>query len=153
MAARPMVGEEAPDFTLPGWPAGAYTLSDYRGRPVVLVFYPGDATPVCTLQLTSYNEQLKVFDDLGAQVLAISPQGVESHQRWSEQKGFAFPLLADADKAVGHAYGLVGPLGSYRRSVFVVDPDGTLRYVHRALVGATFRPVSELAEALTSVGR
>jgi peroxiredoxin Q/BCP len=134
------VGEAAPRFELPGVPRGRYGLADYAGRPVVLVFYPGDATPVCTMQLTSYNEQLRAFDELGAQVLAISPQGVESHERFAADHGFGFPLLADKDKAVGRLYGIIGPLGVYRRSVFVLDGHGIVRYAHRSLWGATFRP-------------
>jgi thioredoxin-dependent peroxiredoxin len=149
--SRVATGDPAPDFTLPGWPEAEYSLADYRGRPVVLVFYPGDATPVCTTQLTSYNEQLRQFDDLGAQILAISPQGVDSHREWSRERAFQFPLLADTDKAVGEAYGLVGQLGSYRRSVFVVDSDGVLRYVHRALAAAAFQPASTLLDALKGV--
>jgi thioredoxin-dependent peroxiredoxin len=146
----PKVGDPAPEFTLAGYPEGDYALSDYRGRHVVLVFYPGDATPVCTTQLTSYNEQLSVFEELDAQVLAISPQDVDSHRRWSDERAFRFPLLADTDRAVGEQYGIVGPLGSYRRSIFVVDGTGTLTYVHRSLVATSFQPVSTILEALAS---
>ena len=95
------------------------------GRSVVLVFYPGDSTPVCTRQLNSYTEDIDSFTEAGAQVLAISPQSVASHDDFScKQGGFAFPLLADTDKAVGEAYGILGPLGFYRRSAFVVDAEG-----------------------------
>jgi peroxiredoxin Q/BCP len=82
-------------------------------------------------------------------VLAISPQSVESHDGFScKQGGFGFPLLADEDKSVGQSYGIVGPLGFYRRSVFVVDGDGMIRYLHRATAGLTFRPTRELVEAV-----
>ena len=98
-------GDEAPGFTLPGIdPDGRrdFSLADHRGRPVVLVFYPGDNTPVCTQQLTTYTEDIERFADVGAQVLAISPQSVDSHAEFSCQNGgFAFPLLADEDRAVG----------------------------------------------------
>ena len=143
------VGENAPDFTLPGTGGRDYTLAEYRGRTVVLVFYPGDATPVCTRQLASYNAELHRLDDVGAQVLAISPQSVESHERFScEQGGFAFPLLADTDKSVGTAYGIIGPLGLYRRSVFVVDRGGVVRWRHSGITGVTYRPIDEIAEAV-----
>lgn len=145
-------GDPAPDFTLPGVEDGArrdHTLSGYRGRPVVLVFYPGDNTPVCTRQLNAYSEDVAAFRELDAQVLAISPQDLDSHESFaSAQGGFAFPLLADQDKAVGRAYGVLGPVGFYRRSVFVVGPSGILTYVHRGFAGATFRRSDELVEAV-----
>ena len=147
-------GDEAPGFTLPGIdPDGRrdFSLADQRGRPVVLVFYPGDNTPVCTQQLTTYTEDIGRFSDVGAQVLAISPQSVDSHAEFSCQNGgFAFPLLADEDRAVGEAYGIIGPLGFYRRSVFVVDAQGTVVYVHRAVAGLTFKPTDELIAAVTT---
>src|SRR5690242_16724908 len=74
------VGEQAPEFTLPGTQGRDYTLSEYRGQPVVLVFYPGDNTPVCTQQLNQYTSDIDKFTEVGAQVLAISPQSVKSHE-------------------------------------------------------------------------
>lgn len=142
------VGDRAPDFTLPGTGGREYSLSDYAGQPVVLVFYPGDDTPVCTRQLNTYNDDLAEFEQVGAQVLAISAQDVTSHERFAGKHGFNFPLLADTDKQVAAAYGTLGPLGFPRRSVFVVDASGIIRYAHRAIAGLTFRPVSELVEAV-----
>jgi peroxiredoxin Q/BCP len=144
------VGDSAPDFTLPGTGSHSYRLSDYRGQKVVIVFYPGDATPVCTKQLNEYNDGLEQFVGLGAQVLAISSQGLESKEDFTAKNGFGFPLLADVDKSVAKAYGILGPLGFPRRSVFIVDSAGIVRYVHRALAGVTYRPLSELVEALNS---
>jgi peroxiredoxin Q/BCP len=152
MAAR--VGDPAPGFTLAGTdgtPEGRrdYSLEQFRGRPVVLVFYPGDSTPVCTTQLNSYTSDIDAFAEVGAQVLAISPQDVASHDRFAtKQGGFAFPLLADTDKSVGGAYGILGPLGFYRRSVVIIDGDGVVRYAHRAIAGLTFKPTAELVEAV-----
>ena len=143
------VGDRAPDFTLPGTGGRKYALADLAGAPVVLVFYPGDDTPVCTKQLNSYNDGLEQFASLGAQVLAISAQGVESHERFADKHGFEFPLLADTDKAVAAAYGTLGPVGFPRRSVFIIDADGIIRYAHRAIAGLTYRPVSELVAALS----
>jgi peroxiredoxin Q/BCP len=142
------VGDQAPEFTLPGTGSQSYSLVSYRGKPVVLVFYPGDDTPVCTKQLNSYNNELSAFSDVGAQVLAISAQDVASHEAFADKHGFGFPLLADTDKAVAAMYGTVGPLGFPRRSVFVIDANGTIRYVHRAIAGLTFRPVEELVAAV-----
>jgi len=141
------VGDNAPDFTLPGT-GGTWTLSQFRGRPVVVVFYPGANTPVCTRQLNSYNDDLARFEELDAQVLAISSQDVASHDQFSDKHGFRFPLLADVDKTVAAAYGVLGPLGFVRRSVFVVDAAGVVRWAHRAITGVTYRPVSEITEAL-----
>jgi len=141
-------GDVAPDFTLSGTGSRQYTLSEYRGKTVVLVFYPGDDTPVCTKQLNSYNHDLSEFEGLDAQILAASPQDVASHEKFAAKHGLQFPLLADTDKAVGGSYGTLGPLGFYRRSVFVIDAKGIIRYAHRAIAGLTYRPVSELVEAV-----
>ncbi|MEJ7721173.1 MAG: peroxiredoxin [Ilumatobacteraceae bacterium] len=105
------VGDRAPDFELPGTSGERHSLSQFAGRPVVLVFYPGDDTPVCTRQLTSYNDGLGRFDGLGATVLGISPQDIDSHERFAAKHGFSFPLLADTDKSVASLYGTLGPLG------------------------------------------
>ena len=146
---KPQVGDAAPEFTLPGTGGRDYSLAEFRGRPVLLVFYPGDNTPVCTTQLNAYSDDFDQFDGLGAQVLAVSPQSVESHEKFScKQGGFKFPLLADGDKAVGEAYGILGPLGFYKRSVFVVDGAGVLRYAHRSSHGLNFKKTDELVRAI-----
>jgi peroxiredoxin Q/BCP len=146
------VGDVAPPFTLPGTGGRDYSLSDYRGAPVVLVFYPGDGSAVCTMQLSNYSHDIARFEEVGAAVLAISPQDVESHEQFSSDNGgFAFPLLADTDKAVAKLYDVPGPVGFYRRSVFVLDKEGVVRYAHRSLAGLSFRPVDELIDALSQL--
>lgn len=142
------VGDKAPDFSLSGTGGRTYTLSEYLGQPVVLVFYPGDNTPVCTKQLTAYTDDIGAFTELGSQVLAISPQSVDSHEKFSGKHNFGFPLLADTDKKVFDSYGALGPIGFPRRSVFVIDRQGVIRYAHRAIAGLTFRPASELVDAV-----
>lgn len=148
------IGGEAPDFTLPatdGTPdtRRELTLSSLRGQPVVLVFYPADASPVCTAQLTTYTNDIARFADVGAQVLALSPQSLEAHERFAVATGgFAFPLLADEHKQVAAAYGVLGPIGFYRRSTFVIDAEGVVRYAHRSTAGLSFRPVDELVAAV-----
>ncbi len=142
------VGDEAPDFTLPGTGGRSITLSDLRGAPVVLAFYPGDNTPVCTKQLDSYQGDLVSFEAVGAKMIGISPQSVESHNEFSCKRGYGFPLLADEDKKVGESYGVVGPIGFYRRCVFVIDSAGIIRYAHRAIAGLTFKSSAELIEAV-----
>ena len=145
-------GDPAPAFSVPGTQDGVrrtYTLAEFAGRPVVLIFYPGDNTPVCTEQLNSYTDDIDQFLALDAQLLAISPEDLDSHEGFADhQGGFAFPLLADTDKALAQAYGVLGPVGFYRRCVFVVDGTGTLTYVHRGYAGSTFRTTDELVEAI-----
>jgi thioredoxin-dependent peroxiredoxin len=144
-----VVGDTAPDFTLEGT-TGTFTLSAWKGHRVILAFYPGDNTPVCTAQLTSYSKEIEAFNDLDAQVVGLSPQSVASHEEFSaRQGGFNFPLLADTDKAVGRLYGILGPLGFYRRSVFVIDAEGIVAYAHRSATGMTFKKSDELVAALT----
>jgi peroxiredoxin len=142
------IGDIAPDFLLPATGGRSVSLSDFRGQPVVIVFYPGDDTPVCTKQLCSYNNELAQFADVGAQVLAISAQDLESHERFAAKHQFTFPLLSDTDKSVAGKYGTLGPLGFPRRSVFVVDAHGVVRYAHKAIAGLTFRSVDELVSAV-----
>ena len=142
------VGDRAPDFTLPGTGGRNYSLSDFAGKPVVLVFYPGDDTAVCTKQLNSYNSELDEFSAVDATVLAISAQDMASHEAFASKYGFKFPLLADVDKHVAGLYGTLGPLGFPRRSVFVIDGNGTVVYAHRAIAGLTYRSVDEITAAL-----
>jgi peroxiredoxin Q/BCP len=145
------VGDPAPPFSLASSEGGEVSLSGLLGQPLVIVFYPGDDTPVCTKQLNSYNDDLAQFQALNARVVAISAQSVESHKRFAGKHGFKFPLLADTDKSVAAAYGTLGPLGFPRRSVFVIDSSGVVRYAHRAIAGLTFRPVGELIDVLLSL--
>ena len=140
-------GARAPAFDLPGTGDRTYRLSDYHGSGVILAFYPGDFTPVCTKQFCSYRDDGDRIEALGVQMLGISPQSVESHQRFSEQHGLRLPLLSDQDKRVARAYGVVGPGGLVRRSVFLVDGDGIARYRHVALFGLRYQDVSDLERA------
>ena len=145
-------GDLAPAFTMPGVLGDErrdYSLAEMAGRVVVLAFYPGDSTPVCTRQLRSYNDDIDAFIALDAVLLGVSPQDLDSHAEFSQnQGGFAFPLLVDADRSVAEAYGVLGPMGFYRRSVFVIDGRGTLSYVHRGFAGSTFRRSPELVAAV-----
>src|SRR3954447_17978948 len=109
MAQTPEVGDLGPDFTLPGTAPGqpdrAFTLSDERGHPVVLAFYPGDETPVCTRQLCSYQHDLDAVRELDTTLWGISGQDIESHRKFQARRGLSFPLLADVDNAVFGAFG------------------------------------------------
>src|ERR1700710_2978786 len=124
--AKVDVGDAAPDFELPGTGDKTYRLADYRGRKVVLAFYPGDFTAVCTKQFCSYRDESERLDELGADVLGISPQSVDSHERFTQEKSLNVPLLADEDKEVAKAYGvLAGPM--VRRAIFVIEEQGINR--------------------------
>lgn len=142
------VGDPAPDFTLAGTGDREYSLSDFAGDPLVIVFYPGDDSPVCTKQLNSYNDDLAQFEQIGARIVGISAEGIASHEAFAGKYGFEFPLLSDPNKEVAAAYGTLGPLGFARRSVFIVDGSGIIRYAHRAIAGLTYRPVKELVAEL-----
>ena len=149
--AKVSVGEPAPDFELPGTGARRYRLSDMRGDWVVLAFYPGDFTPVCTRQFCSYRDADDHLDELGVEVLGISPQSVESHERFVQKHNLTVPLLADEKREVLRAYGVLAPGGVVRRSIFIVDPEGIVRYRHAALLGLHYKDVSDLSEALASL--
>jgi peroxiredoxin Q/BCP len=149
--AKVDVGDAAPDFELPGTGGKTYKLSDYRGHKLVLAFYPGDFTAVCTKQFCSYRDNSDRLDRLGADVLGISPQSVESHERFTEEKRLNVPLLADEDKQVAKAYGvLAGPM--VRRAIFVIDEEGIVRHRKVTLVGLSFESVDDLEQAVAAVG-
>jgi thioredoxin-dependent peroxiredoxin len=141
-------GDQAPDFCLAGTGGRRYCLHDYGGEPVVLVFYPADHSPVCTQQLRSYSEDLNGFEALGAAVLCLSPQDVASHEEFVASQRLRLPLLSDTDKDVGRAYGILGPLGFYRRSIFVVGRDGVIRFARRSLSNLTYVPTTQLFDAI-----
>jgi peroxiredoxin Q/BCP len=153
--AGPDVGDVAPDFTLPGVEGTTrrdYTLSEYRGHPVVLAFYPGDFTPGCTKQLCQYRDEFAEFEGVEAVLLGISPQDLDSHERWIEKRSFPFPLLADTERKVVDAYGVrgFGPI-PVKRSTFVIDGDGMIRHRRVASVGVTWDKPGKLAEIVRSL--
>jgi peroxiredoxin Q/BCP len=149
------VGSAAPDFTLPGISGDTrrdYTLSEFRGQKVVLAFYPGDFTPGCTKQMCQYRDQFEEFQGVNAVLLGISPQDVDSHEKWIAAKQFPFPLLADTEKKVIEAYGIkgFGPI-PVKRSTFVIDAEGILRHKRVASIGMTWDKPGELAAIVVGV--
>jgi thioredoxin-dependent peroxiredoxin len=146
--ARLKAGESAPEFVLPGTGGRIYRLSDYLGRGVVLAFYPGDFTPVCTKQFCSYRDDGDRIEALGLPMLGISPQSVESHERFAAEHGLSIPLLSDADKSTARAYGVVGPGGFVRRSIFLVDAEGRIAHRHVALFGLRYQDIDDLERAV-----
>ncbi|WP_330175729.1 peroxiredoxin [Streptomyces sp. NBC_01498] len=159
MAAAPGPGHPVENFALPGGVLDAdgtfvrrqYRLDEQRGRPLVLAFYPGDDTTVCTKQLCAYSSGLETFTGLGAEVWGISPQDVDSHEAFARKHGLRIPLLADTDRMVTRAFGATAPGIGVRRSVFLIAPDGTLHWKHVSLLGVTFQPVETLARELAAL--
>ncbi len=124
-------GQPAPDFALPSAPGEVTRLSDLRGRPVVLAFYPADWSPVCGDQMTLYNECLDEFEELGARILGVSVDGPWCHMAYSTARKYRFPLLADFEPkgAVARQYGVYRDgEGVSERALFVIDADGVLRW-------------------------
>ena len=150
MATEAQVGEPAPDFELPGT-GGNFRLSDHRGERVILLFYPGDNTPVCTKQFCSYRDDSEAIDALGATVVGISSQGLQSHQEFIASNSLTIPLLADVDKAVAKKYGLSAPVLGTRRAALIVDEDGIVRYRHVHALGLSFQNAEQLGEALAAL--
>lgn len=156
MAQTIAIGDPAPDFTLHGISDGQradFTLSNLRGSPVVLAFYPGDGTPVCTAQLCSYQSDLSLLTDLGATVWGISAQDVDSHERFAAREKLSFPLLADTEGTVIEAYGAKGrnilgisALSPTKRAIVVIDAEGIVRYLNVPKLGLTFQHAAALAE-------
>jgi peroxiredoxin len=128
-------GVPAPDFELPVGQDRAVRLSSYRGRPVVLVFYPADWSPTCGDQLAVYAELIDEFKRYDAELLGISVDSVWSHVAYAESRNLPFPLLADFEPkgAVARAYGVYRePEGTSKRALFVIDPSGTIRWSYLA---------------------
>jgi peroxiredoxin len=148
-------GTPAPDFELPGIAGERLSLSDYRGQPIILVFYPADWSSVCGDQLSLYNEVLPLFKEHGAQPIAISVDGVFCHQAFSEQLNLQFPLLSDFEPkgAVARSYGVYDPQkGLNQRALFVIDQEGIIRWSYVSPSGVN--PGAEgILSALESVGR
>ena len=141
------IGDPAPDFDLDGT-EGRFRLSDHRGKRVVLLFSPGDFTPVCTKQFCSYAERAEDMSALDATVIGISAQDVDSHSKFVTENGIPVPLLSDPDKKVAKSYGASAPVVGTRRAVFIVDEDGKLAYKHVHTLGLDFQTVDEIREAL-----
>ena len=148
---RLRVGEAAPDFDLPGTGGRTYSLGEYRGKGLIVCFYPGDFTPVCTKQFCSYRDDGDRVERLGLPMLGISGQSVASHERFSEENGLKVPLLSDVDKGVARRYKVLGPGGLIRRAIFLIDRELVIRYRHVALLSLTYRDVGDLEKALAGI--
>ena len=131
-------GVQAPDFTLRCTPDQSVSLSELRGRPVILAFYPADWSPVCGDQMTLYNEILDEFQEFEAELIGISVDGAWCHAAFAKQNKLHFPLLADFEPkgAVAHAYGIYDQKnGTSERALFVIDPAGIIHWSYVSPVG------------------
>lgn len=150
MSAEP-VPRPAPSFELPDQDGKPRKLSEFIAvGPVVIVFYPGDFTPVCTMQLCSYRDAGDEFRSLGVQVVGISADPPEKHRKFREQFRFEFPLLSDPDKKTARAYGAVSKwlFGAVTRANFVVNAKGQIVFEHIDGVPVTHQKAEKLSEAL-----
>ncbi len=131
-------GTHAPPFTLRSSPEQSYSLSDFRGRPVVLAFYPADWSPVCGDQMALYNEMREEFAEYGAQILGISVDGVWCHRAFMQARNIHFPLLSDFEPKgeVSRRYGAYAKNeGTSARALFVIDGAGVIRWSYLSPVG------------------
>jgi peroxiredoxin Q/BCP len=145
----PQVGAAAPDFTLKDGSGGEWRLSNNRGKVVVLLFYPGDETPICTRQMCSVRDRWEDYSATGAEVVGISTDSVESHQEFAKHHELPLRLLSDSDQSVANLYGARSLIpGKVARSVFVIDAKGTIRHRDVRPLGL-FRPKDdEVIEAI-----
>ena len=144
-----MEGQAAPDFTAPRTGGGEFRLSDLRGKSaVVLYFYPKDETPGCTAEACAFRDSYEIFVDAGAEVVGVSGDSVDSHERFAEHHELPFILISDKGGALRRQYGVKATLGVWPgRVTFVIDKDGMVRHVFASQTDA----VRHVAEALRAI--
>ena len=143
------VGDKAPDFTLPSQMGDNVTLSEYLGKKnVVLYFYPKDETPGCTREACTFRDSYEELTNLGAEVLGVSAQSVESHKSFATHHGLPFLLLSDTDNKVRHLYGVPSSLGLLPgRVTYIIDKKGVVRHIFSSQTQAE-RHVEEARKTL-----
>lgn len=128
------VGTPAPEFTLAASNAqGQVSLADYRGKNLVIVFYPKDQTPGCTKQLCALQADAAEFAKLNTALLGSNPGSLASHERFSEKQGYQFPILVDAEKTMAQAYQALKEGGGIQRTVYIIDTEGVIRYAKQGM--------------------
>jgi peroxiredoxin (alkyl hydroperoxide reductase subunit C) len=156
-----LVGKPAPDFTMvttkdPNLDHEA-KLADYRGRWLVLFFYPADFTFVCPTEMLAFNQVVPQLDELGVDLLGVSTDSVHAHIAWMEFHigQLDFPLASDRTQVVSHAYGLLDEQGQSGRAIVIVDPEGIVRYevVHDDRIGRSVEELLRVVRALQAPGR
>jgi peroxiredoxin Q/BCP len=143
-------GDSAPDFSLPSTQGEIRLSQRLAEKSVLLVFYPGDDTPVCTRQLCDYRDNLSSFEELGVDVLGINTQSLASHRKFAEKHGLSFPLLSDGDKRVCRKYGANGLLGMTKRALVLIGKDAVVRW-QRTDLPIFHRSAAELEEVIAGL--
>ncbi|XFA73991.1 thioredoxin-dependent thiol peroxidase [Thermosynechococcaceae cyanobacterium Okahandja] len=150
-----VVGDVAPEFTVPDASGTLISLSQLRGQWIILYFYPRDNTPGCTKEACGYRQVAAELAQRNVRILGVSPDSVASHQKFQEKFDLSFSLLADTDTRVAQAYGSYGPkkfmgkeyLGVYR-DTFVIDPEGKIAAIYRRV-----KPDAHIAQVLADLAR
>lgn len=137
-------GTKAPEFTLPDAGGRNISLTDFTGKKVLLIFYPGDDTPVCTAQLCDYRNNVSQFTSRGIAVLGISADSPESHKSFAERNQLPFTLLSDTEKKTAKAYDALGFLGMSQRAYVLVDEKGVILLSYSDFLPITYQPMKEL---------
>jgi len=144
------VSDKAPGFVLEDDQGGRFSLAENAGEKILLVFYPGDNTPVCTKQLCDYRDGVEAFEGMGVKIVGISNDGAESHRKFREKHELPFTLLTDPDLEVAAKYDSKGMLGM-KRSVFLVDEGGVIRYLHIESLALFRRKREELLQVISDL--
>ena len=144
------VNDKAPQFVLKDDAGNDFSLAEKAGQKILLVFYPGDNTPVCTKQLCDYRDGVEAFEGLGVEVIGISNDSAESHRKFREKYRLPFTLLTDPGLKVAALYDSKGMLGM-KRSVFLVDESGVIRYAHIESLSLFRRKREELLEVIANL--
>lgn len=151
LAAAPRPGEMAPDFTLPSQDGSKVSLHDFRGKWVVLYFYPKDGTTGCTIEAHNFQRDLARYEQLGAVIVGVSVDSANSHEEFCAKQGLTFKLLSDTEKDVSRKYGSLTNLLGYKiaaRNTFLIDPAGKT-----AQVWTGVSPYRHSTEVLAELGR
>lgn len=125
----PVINSPAPAFNLPDQDGVTHTLAEYKGRWVLLYFYPKDDTPGCTIEACTIRDQFKDFKDIGVEVIGVSTDNIASHKKFASAYELPFTLLADVNKKMVEVYGVSSYMGT-RRSSFLIDPNGNIAKVY-----------------------
>jgi peroxiredoxin Q/BCP len=149
------IGSKAPSFSLPATFNQQISLSDYSGKNLILVFYPMDNTPGCTIQLCALQDQYEALQKENTEVLASNPGSLESHEKFAKNKAYPFPLLVDSKKEMARAYKALGQMGLIDRTVYIIGKDGRIRFAERGLpsVETLWEVIRDLNAASSATSR
>jgi thioredoxin-dependent peroxiredoxin len=142
------IGSEAPDFSnVLATGNRRINLSDYRGKFLIMVFYPKDQTPGCTKQLCDLRDDIQLFQGLNTEVLGVNPDGLESHERFVAAQNYPFPILVDEGASISRNYGALRPEGGIQRTVYIIDPQSRVLFAQQGMPSD-----EDLAQAIRNAG-